>query len=327
MNVLSKTGLAAGLFLAVFGMTNVAYGGFEKFFITGNPVTCEAVFDSLSVQHGISHGAVKTEVVFDPFVSGAGVVSFGPQTATITVTTTKSFDWAETTVPPEGFDVVSIKAGNGRTVYVYVPDEIGGLNLSDVNTTRKITEALICSDNQEEPQTNLDACALSPAQVGDVCAIIGFDQFFVHRAPGDVAGTSICACSGISSADCNTNTVCDPSVQTCTGDPVAGLCKPLAPDDPVTTTVVETQCCLQNPAGDELVLGSIPTGSSTVTLSGSICELQSQTIKIAGAFFSFTIQVCRDEQCQDGFDNDDDGLTDFPADPECTSSTDDSEAP
>ena len=231
MNVPYRSALAAGLFLAVFGTTNVAYGGFEKFFISGNPVTCEAVFASLFAQHGIFHGNVKTEVVFDPVPNGgvtaAGVTTIGTQTAQIAMAgDEKGFDWLETTENPgpppflaqEGFDLVALKAGNGRSVYVYIPDETGGVNLSDLNTTRKITEALICSDDEIEPVTNLEACALSPGEVADVCVILGSDQFFVHRAPGDVAGTSICACSDLTASDCNAKPVCtgyDP-----TADPV-----------------------------------------------------------------------------------------------------------
>lgn len=288
MNVLSRNSLAAGLFLAVFGAANVAHAGFEKFFITGNPSDCQAVFDGLLNQQGIVHAAVKSEIRYSPLVNNdPGTVIIGTQTADIfdVVVGDTQFDWVETTSGGfEGFDAVSIKAGNGRTVYVYTPDATAGADLSDLNTTKKITEVLICADEDETIVFGGDLCNITSDLLFDLCAVAGDTSVVEIFVPGE--GTSqICGCPGVTLNICNPATVCDVAdlgTAACLAANPGGFCDPDNPND-TGTTEAETLCCLISPfTGESLTITSPPTGTFTTPASGSFCSLSTTTSTTSG---------------------------------------------
>lgn len=337
MRTLSSIGFAAGLVLAVSGVTNTAYGRAEKFFVSGNIGSCTDLFAALESQHPVdfpagTFGAVNAEIVVEPLASGTfSEVGTGADSITQRVlvsgadSSQTSFDWTETTAVPRGFDAVSIKAGNGRTVYVYRPNSTGDTNLSDLNTTQKITSVLFCADDNVTIVDGGALCDIPSDVLSDLCVAAGGSKVVEIFMPG-TPETQICACPGVTFNVCNPHPVCDPS--DFPGDPTAcetqfpgGSCDPASPDNP-DTTFTEQSCCLLSPfSGAPLVTTSVPVGTSTSTASGSSCSLSTTT---SGGGGTASIQYCLPE-CLDGIDNDRDGLVDF-LDPGCSGFTDDSEA-
>src|SRR5262245_10334365 len=115
MRTLSRSGLAAAVILALSGMTDVAYGGVDKFFISGNHTTCSAVFNALLTQHVDvfppgSFGTpvtVNAQIVVSPLDNNSfeEVSPFGAdgikQSVTIdgVLVNGATFNWRETTSP------------------------------------------------------------------------------------------------------------------------------------------------------------------------------------------------------------------------------------
>lgn len=298
MRTLSRTGLAAGLILAVSGATNAVYGGSEKFFVSGNITNCTDAFAALESQHPIdfpagTFGAVNAEILVEPLANGTFLE--GPGTGADGIVqrvevsgvdaSQDSFDWTETTPLPaglQGFDVVSIKAGNGRTMYVYQPDSTGDTNLSDLNTTQKITSVLFCADDNVTIVDGGALCDIPSGILSDLCAAAGGSKVVEIFTPGSPE-TQICACPGVTFNICNPHPVCDPDTADCTTDFPGGFCNPASPDNP-DSTLTETSCCLLSPFTElPLVSTSVPVGTSTSTGSGSFCSTSTTTSAGGGA--------------------------------------------
>jgi hypothetical protein len=308
MRTLSRSGLAAAVILALSGMTDVAYGGVEKFFITGNSTTCSAVFSALQAQHpadfppGSFGSGVNAQIVVSPLGDGtySEASPFGAdgihQDVQISGVTADGniFDWREILLPggapqKRGFDVVAIKAGNGRTVYVYEPDSTGDDHLSDLNTTQNITLVLLCADSNVTIVSGGPLCNLDSTQLGTVCGSLG--KVVVEVSTPGNSETQICACPGITFNVCNPKLVCVPSpTNDCMAQFPGGFCDPAHPDDLSTANVTETACCLRSAiSGAPLTLTSTPVGTSSVTGVGSCCTAGRTT---SGGGGTSSIQSC-----------------------------------
>jgi len=301
MRTLSRIGLAAAVILALSGMTDVAYGSVEKFFITGNPTTCSAVFSALQAQHpadfppGSFSSSVNAQIVVSPLADGFySEASPGPdgKTQIVDISSVSAdgtlFDWKESTSPQRGFDAVSIKAGNGRTVYVYRPDGTAGNNLSDLNTTQSVTSVLFCADGNVTIVGN-PLCNLPSNQLTAVCNALG--QVVVEISTPGNSETQTCACPGITLNACNAKPVCVPSsTNDCIAQFPGGFCDPHSPDD-AGTDPLETTCCLVSPFTQlPLTLTGVPQGTSSVTGKGSCCTNTTKTTTGGGG--TSTVQSC-----------------------------------
>jgi hypothetical protein len=180
-----------------------------------------------------------------------------------------------------GFDAVSIKAGNGRTVYVYTPDGTGDTSLSDLNTTSKITSVLFCADSKVTITTGGPLCDLTSNQIGTVCSVVGNTAVVTISGPNLSQGQT-CACPGATLEVCNPAPVCQPTDPCATLFP-AGSCDPGDPDDPATGSQ-ETACCLLSGQGTELTPTSVPFGTSEFNAHGShICSVKTTYTAAGGA--------------------------------------------
>lgn len=154
MNFSLKTSFAAGLFAAVLGTANLAYGGVTKFVTTSAIADCEDVFVVVNGEldeRNFNDDGVKAEIEFlGGEIFTGSTLSNGGETVIITSTSSnnKIFDWAADTTAFEvrGFDVVVVFAKE-QVVYVYEPPAFSGASLADITTPiGTIMSVLFCSE-------------------------------------------------------------------------------------------------------------------------------------------------------------------------------------
>lgn len=154
MNFSLKTSFAAGLFAAVLGTANLAYGGVTKFVTTSPIANCVSVFGVVNGElpgRTFNEDGVKAEIEFlGGEIFTGSTLSNGGETVMITSTSSnnKIFDWAADTTASEvrGFDVVVVFAKE-QVVYVYEPPAFSGASLADITTPiGTIMSVLFCSE-------------------------------------------------------------------------------------------------------------------------------------------------------------------------------------
>lgn len=269
MNRIIPATLAAGLAFSSLGALAPADAASEKFFIKGNPTTCSAMFSELNKQHGLVFGDnVNAEIVVDSLQTGDytdTVIADGLQQVVSIprVVGGALFDWKEITAsvtadPTDvnpGLDAACIKAGNGRTCYVYQPDSTGDINLSDLNTTQSINTVWFCADDNVTIAEGGPLCDLDSQQVNSVCEVIGSTALFeVYNEEQSLNASQLCACGAYSPSAGGEATQCD---ATGPGDGI---------DD-------EWPSCFVSQNGTPLAQETMPTSSSSNRASGSFCTL------------------------------------------------------
>jgi len=282
------TRFAATLFVAALGTANVAQARVETVFVSGNITTCTDLFTALhTLNPAYQFGAyapdgavpVRSEIRITSIYEGVEA-SDGVQKVRITNYDGASFDWNEldidTGLPAGnlmGFDAVARKAGNGRTVDVYIPEGTSGAGLRDHNNNSNITEVLFCADSLGHAISTGQFCNLDANQLADVCNLVGNNALIEITTPASATQTttSLCACPDVTSVQCDPRPLG-------TG---AGQCDP---GDPANN------CCLSSPNGNPLVLGSLPTGRTDSVGLGSLCLLSTSTNLASGE--STSTQTC-----------------------------------
>lgn len=286
MKAVSKYGLVVAAVVAALGIANAANASVEKFFVEGNITTCQQVFDALETQHPIefpagSFGFVNAEIPVGSLTTGEFAETSGIDGVIQTINITSvaadgtSFDWVESTDPALGFDAISIKAGNGRSIYVLSPDGTSGENYADLNTTQKINSALFCADDNVTIADGGALCDLPSSTLGELCDAAGSTSVVEIFVPGS-GTTQICACPGVVFNVCNPDPVCDPETEDCSGS----FCDPN-----------QEQCCLIHPlSGNTLTLQGVPKGTTSTPVSGSqFCSVSTTT---SGGGGTSSFQFC-----------------------------------
>lgn len=288
MNNKKKTSFAAVLLTAALGGASVAEARVERVFVGGNITTCSDLFTALNkLDPAYQFGAyapdgpvpIRSEIritsIFEGVEAGDGV-----QSVRITNYDGASFDWNELDVVTGlevgdllGIDAVARKAGNGRTVDIYIPEGTSGENLRDHNNNSNITEALFCADSLGQAIPTGQFCSLDSSELADVCNLVGNNSLIEITTPSSATETttSLCACPDVTSVECDPRPL----------GTEAGQCDPENPAN---------DCCLAGPNGDPLTLGGLPTGRTDSIGLGSLCLVSTSTNLASGE--STSTQTC-----------------------------------
>lgn len=278
MKILGRMiGVAFTALAAVTITAPAAHAGATKVFVNDTPTTCAEAFaalqgldPSLDPAPTVTAEIRITSVGDGTYPSTITPIGLDPQEIKVTTAPgNKSFDWEEVTAIPRGIDVVLIKAGNGRTGYIYIPDDFKGFNLSDQNTTQKITEIMFCADDKSESVPVLATCDLDSAALQATCNALN-TKVFIYQSPGD-DGENLCACPGVTAEICSRDT------EICTEDP-----SEINGSTPLCCTVSTT-------SGLPLTLKGPPSGVWSVPANGSFCT--QYTIDIGGGTLQ-TVTAC-----------------------------------
>lgn len=233
--------LGAVLFTLLLAMASAVEARPVKYFIKSNASTCEGLAADMLV-HGLTYGAMYSAITVTNGLDGThnNDLYDGQIVDIDAAPDNTSFDWQEIT--GGGFNLICIKAGNGRTCYVPEFDKLtGGENYADLNTTSKINTVWFCSDSELEPAFGGPDCP--PSYSGETL----HDLFSV---PGD--HTAITIYNGNKSQTCippgSNYKVCEPEDFRQLGT-AEGQCDPTAED---------SNCCRADYACIE-DLGTEPT--------------------------------------------------------------------
>lgn len=186
--LLAKLVFGLGAVVIASSTATPSHAGWTKYFIKSNATTCEGLMADMNAQNNTNFDPdnVVTEVYAGTIAEG---IVFGSTTSTDQWILLKnvsagqtSFDWEEVwetysgpgdTAPTdweaEGSNLVCAKSGNGRTCFATnVFKNTSGENVSDLNTTQKITEAWFCSDDPEPLASGGENCPVEGDDLADM---------------------------------------------------------------------------------------------------------------------------------------------------------------
>lgn len=263
-NILALILLAS---FAVIAASKTVYARSETVFVSGNITTCADLFTALHTYHGYQFGAyakngpvaIRSEIRITSVYDGV-IATDGVQKVKVYNFDGASYDWAELDMVTGlaagnrlGYDAVARKAGNGRTVTVYIPEATDDVDQRDHNNNNNITEILFCADAEGQAYDVGSLCpSLNSNALADVCNVLGNNALFEVTRPisGTELSTELCACPDV----ITTREACDPA-PTCTGG----------------------DCCNISPNGNILAMAGPPTSVSKQIGLGSLCQTSGQT--------------------------------------------------